>query len=68
MYFARGVAGDSGQVRIEKVASSGGTPQLVIELPEGCGLRELTSSRQGDKFVCAVVEVESDVWVVDNFR
>ena len=68
VYFVRGGLERSRVTQVKKVLASGGTPRLHIELPEGCDLRDLAVSRQADRFVCAVGEVESDVWVIDNFQ
>jgi Tol biopolymer transport system component len=66
VYFVRDMTGGAGGAQIERIALSGGTPEPYVELPEECRSRELAVSRDATKLVCAVAEVESDVWVVEN--
>ena len=67
IYFIRDVFGAAATRRIERVSVVGGEPQVHITLPSSCDLSDMAISLDGSKVICATVEMESDVWVVDSF-
>ena len=64
--FVRDPFGNLDNTRIEKVPSSGGTAEVVMELPFHCDLGNLAIFRDGTRVVCAVRENTSDVFVIDG--
>jgi len=67
IYFIRDVLGSTATRRIERVSAVGGEPEVHVTLPASCDLSDISISLDGNKIVCAAVEMESDVWVVDSF-
>jgi len=66
--FVRDPFGNMANTRIEKVPSSGGTADVVTELPFHCDLGDLAISRNGNTVVCATRESTSDVFVIDGLN
>jgi len=66
IYFVKSEPGDSGRTIVEAVNAATGSAGSSFPLPVSCDPGSLSVSRDGSRFVCAVREAVSDVWVVDN--
>jgi len=66
--FVRDPFGNIDNTEIEKVPSSGGAADVVLELPFHCDLGDLAISRDGTTVVCATRESTSDVFVIDGLN
>ena len=65
IYFLRNPFERSGHTRIAMITPNGGQSQTLLDLPFSCGFTELSISRDGKQVICAVADVESDVYVVE---
>lgn len=68
VYFIRDLFGSGDGKRIERVPASGGSAELHMALPSTCELGGISISLDGSKVICTVIDVESDVWLVDFFQ
>ena len=57
----------NGSLQIVRLPVGGGGPEPVLELPWNLSQVESCDTSDGRQFVCGVLEVQSDVWLVENF-
>ena len=54
-------------LEILKIPASGGRPETLVTLPFEHIYPGIGMTPDGKRIVCAVVETQSDVWVMENF-